>query len=278
MKGHDLHRRQSVVRFGLLGGAVAVLLARAYQHVFLGSPFHGFLPEGMAGFTAYFFGAVWSVTAGMMLFQSAQTNGKPWHGPVWAATAGLVLLAVAGTHHKNYVFPQLIEWSAQTLAPWIALGFLRQGWTEKLDRLARLAVSLAFLGHGLYALGHPWPPPASFPDMVQRILGLEGTEARLFLQLAGGLDMLVVIGLWLPFRLLQSLALGYAVVWGLLTSLARPWAYLEAGPLFGESLHAWGWQFVVRAPHFLLPTALSVAPAPSTPSRPGEPHRWRRPA
>lgn len=278
MKGQDLHHRQLIVRFGLLGGAVAVMLARAYQHVFLGSPLYGFLPEGMAGFAAYFCGAIWLLTAGMMLFQYASTHVKPFHGPVWAATAGLVLLALAGAHHKNYAFPQLIEWSAQTLAPLIALYFLRQGWTQQLDRMTRLAVSLAFLGHGLFALGHPWPPPASFPDMVQRILGLEGRETRLFLQLAGGLDMLVVIGLWLPFRLLQNMALGYAVFWGLLTSLARPWAYLEAGPLFWESLHAWGWQFVVRAPHFLLPGVLWFAPTPSMPSSLGEPIRKRRSA
>ena len=109
---------------------------------------------------------------------------------------------------------------------------------------------MTFVGHGLYALGYHWPTPANFYGMTSVIFQVEHDTARTFLRVAGILDFLVCIGIFIPL-LRRSCAL-YAAAWGFLTALARPVAGMSM------SLNYWGAdQFLHevgrRAPHFRIP-------------------------
>jgi hypothetical protein len=85
------------------------------------------------------------------------------------------------------------------------------------------------------------------------ILHIEYETAKTLLRIAGVLDFLVCIGIFIvPLRRASAL---YATIWGFLTALARPVAGMS------WSLNYWGGdqylhEAVLRAPHFLIPLYL----------------------
>jgi hypothetical protein len=89
--------------------------------------------------------------------------------------------------------------------------------------------------------------------MTTLILGVEYATTKTLLQIAGTLDLLVCIGIWIPlFRRASAL---YATIWGFLTAVARPVAGMSWG------LNYWGadqylHETALRAPHFLIPLYL----------------------
>lgn len=167
----------------------------------------------------------------------------------WLLTAGsavLVGLALLSAAEKQYQWPQFTEHAAQALAP---LLLAHHNWeAARLKRWLWAAIILTFGSHGLYALGWPFPQPGNFHEMVKAILALEPPAATVFLWAAGGLDMLVCVGLLV--RPAARVALAYAAVWGLLTALARMVAYWDE-----ELMTRWLFETLVRLPHSLLPLA-----------------------
>lgn len=129
------------------------------------------------------------------------------------------------------------------------------------SKFALILIAFTFLFHGLFAIGIPssisWldhSTPARFEFMTQECLGLESDEtARQVLLVAGILDLVAAVAIFLPR--LRKAGLIYMLIWGFLTALARPVAYLDPESL-GESLGQWIPEFLIRTPHWGLPLAL----------------------
>ncbi len=223
---------------------ISLLIGRIWQYFFWLTPYHDW-GEGWS----------WQVGAGLFLLVAAVLVGSRQRRGllVVLAISSLILLgqALSGWVAHRYEFPHLIEHSLAWSSPLLlGLALWRPGHRPS---WARIAVGLTFTGHGLYALGWPYPTPPHFQYMTQTLLGAEAGEAQLFLRIAGGLDLLIAVGIFLP-QVAQPLLL-YACCWGLATAWARPLAYVALDS-WGEDLHRWGMEMVFRLPHSLVPLAL----------------------
>ena len=131
--------------------------------------------------------------------------------------------------------------------------------------VATVSIAVTFVAHGLLAIGQPsqivllnHPRPGSFVEMTMLCLGLESeAHASAILLTAGILDFIAAVAIF--FRgWPRLLGLGYMVTWGLITAIARPWAYFEP-TASAETLIRWLPELFYRFPHFLLPLSLLLA-------------------
>ena len=225
-----------VWRIALLG----LYLGKAWQYFFYSMP----LEIGLPGIDA--FAALFLVGCGISLCRPSPPN--------WMLIGSSVLFFVntlAAWQAHSWEWPYLIE---QTLAWSSPLLFFY--WQKQLPRhqtLIKVGAALTFAGHGLYALGWPYPTPPHFYYMVQEILGLTSSQSILFLQVAGILDLILMIGIFAPQS--AAILLVYGSFWGFTTALARPMAYVQLAQL-AEGLHRWLMEFLFRLPHSLLPWLL----------------------
>ena len=172
----------------------------------------------------------------------------------------LVMLSCAQYAAAQYQLPMFVEHGAQMLIPILLVLALALGVRQRITVMtAILAVSMTFAGHGSYALGL-WPTPGNFYAMTTLVLGVDYPTAQAVLRAAGIVDLLVCVGICIPYTR-QASAL-YATAWGLLTAVARPMAGMS------WELNYWGadqfmHEAVLRAPHFLIPLYLFLI--------------WRRP-
>lgn len=175
------------------------------------------------------------------------------------ATGVYWLLAVGNLLGKSQPAHQLIEHAAQLLMPFLCWMLVFRGWQNKRppELLMAVALSLAFVAHGLYALGWPHAVPGHFLAMTQRAFGLGPGDAQTLLRVAGTLDLSVALAIWLPG--VQRAAAVYMIAWGFLTAWARPWVHLDSAGGW-EAFWLYGDELLVRAPHYLLPAALLLVP------------------
>jgi hypothetical protein len=136
---------------------------------------------------------------------------------------------------------------------------------DKWRIVATVSISITFVTHGLLAIGQTsqivllnHPQPGKFVEMTMLCLGFESeSHASAFLLTAGILDFIAAAAIF--FRgWVRLLGLGYMVVWGLVTALARPWAYFEPTAAM-ETLIRWLPELFYRSPHFLLPLIILLA-------------------
>lgn len=178
----------------------------------------------------------------------------------WLQIAGLLggsgLLAVLS--YAKYVsaqrqLPMFVEHGGQMLMPVVLVLALVFGVRHRATIVtAMIAFVMTFAGHGCYAL-NIWPTPATFYAMTCVSLHVEYETAAWLIRVAGVLDVIVCIGIFIP--LLRRSSAMYAMLWGFATAIARPVAGMS------WSLYYWGTdQFlheaVLRAPHFLIPLYL----------------------
>ncbi|MEM8710883.1 MAG: hypothetical protein AAGG01_08020 [Planctomycetota bacterium] len=160
----------------------------------------------------------------------------------------LLLDGYARYSERDFEIGMGLEGALQWGAPMILLLCARSGVTGRLWKgLLLLAAAATFTGHGLYAVGFH-PVPWQFEAMVENILGTGPLATNRLLLCAGLLDFAAVTALW--WRRTRMLALGYMVIWGAATALARPVA--------NDGLDPWLAQLVVRTPHWAIPLALLV--------------------
>ncbi len=167
----------------------------------------------------------------------------------------LLILAMLQTKEKFYHIAQFFEHSIQFGLPFVFVYSLQK--TVSVPRLMnclKLLIAITFFSHGLYAFG-VYPVPGHFIDMTIRIVGISEKTAISFLYVAGMLDFILAILLFVPF--VYRYALWYAAVWGLLTALARIVAnfYIDF-PI--QSLHQYLYLVVYRLPHGLVPLLVLV--------------------
>ncbi|MEO1416573.1 MAG: hypothetical protein AAFW00_14920 [Bacteroidota bacterium] len=172
--------------------------------------------------------------------------------PWWLATSLMLYLAIDSCIAHDYIVIQLFEHAIQFGTPLLMGYYLHQKLsTDRSIRWAKILIAITFLCHGLYALG-VYAQPAHFLMMTQEILGVSTDEARVFLHVMGALDLWMVVALFVPSQ--QRAALIYAIIWGLLTAIARTWAFgVFKGPGWSHTLQEIVPQTVFRLAHGLLP-------------------------
>jgi len=267
-------QRQWLIRIAL-GSVLLFLLGRAFQHLVFEGPYRAFfLDEQHFGVLQSWLGQgtwydyvndpitdvriLWYTRAVGVLWVLCALSFLRWkqiHGGlqlalVFLSTGTLVFYAGCAYLDKGYQSAQWIEHSAQFLFPALSLWFLRSSQMPSWNILARLAIALTFTGHGMYAMGL-FPVPGNFVYMTTTILGVSDAFAKDLLYVAGILDLLVSVALFLPK--VDRIALWYCVGWGLLTALARPLTYIYFNHLFWITVQQTLFEFVVRIPHFILP-------------------------
>lgn len=165
----------------------------------------------------------------------------------------LLVLSYAKYVSAQRQLPMFVEHGGQMLTPVLLVSALALGARHRVTlSLAIIGLVTTFAGHGSYALNW-WPTPATFYGMTCVILGVEYETAETMLRVAGVLDLVVCVGIFLP--LLRRSCAFYAIVWGSFTAVARPVAGMS------WSLNHWGadqtlHETVLRAPHFLIPLYL----------------------
>ncbi|MEL6673390.1 MAG: hypothetical protein AAFR61_14395 [Bacteroidota bacterium] len=228
-----------------------LLLAKAYQHFFFELPY----PALLKGSGTLILGAVLGLTGIGVL---ASRHISSWLQKLLQLSTTILLgWALSNFIYKGFQLPQLMEHVLQVSLPLFYLWQHRESQEENFFRRLSLAIGITFLGHGLYALGFPYPVPPHFVEMFMESLGGWGMTpelARHCLSLAGILDIGVAIGLMIPA--LRIYAAAYACLWGFLTALARLTSYVSFDATFWESLHRYGFEFLTRSPHFLAPALI----------------------
>ncbi len=182
---------------------------------------------------------------------------RKWTRPL--IVAGIVILAfLFFLYWKGnfFIIAQLMEHALQWSAPLFLLAVVKE---RKLMPAGlfflKIAVALTFVGHGLFALG-VFPIPGHFTVMVVQILGVNQEQAVQFLFLAGVLDVVIGLGIFLPFKYSQWI-IAYAIFWGVATSSARIWAHFYVDNL---EFVFWRWvpETLFRLPHFLMPMVVLI--------------------
>ena len=262
--------------------AVAVFAGRAYQHLFWDAPYRELFwdpnyiqgliegltsmtweeyvtnPKGDRYFQRFVFiqGIFYSICTLVSLFIRKLPKWTRWLLVVGAVD--LIFLALIYMKDKFYHFGQFFEYSLQFGTPLFLFYYLKnETLSNRLILWMKVAIALTFTCHGLYAIGY-YPRPMSFMAMTQNILGLGSTGTDWFLNIAGLLDFVVSVGIFVLKGKAERVFLWYAVLWGALTSVARIIGnfYVDF-PL--ESLHQWVFESIFRFPHFLIPLVLIVA-------------------
>lgn len=254
--------------------ASAVFLGRGWQYLLWDAPYRSFFwDESIMGPLARWLGYDWSaylnelasdrnvgylVSASGIFFLLCVI--AVWVLPRWKRVlfplvilGVLQLLFLSFLYWKEHFFilAQLIEYSLQWSTPLFLLYLIKKEDTSRqMFFLLKLAIAFTFVGHGLYALGF-FPVPGNFTVMTVQILGAGQEQAMQFLFWAGVLDMVVGVGVFLPFKWSKWIVL-YAILWGLATTSARIWAHFYIDNL---EFVFWRWvpETLFRAPHFLMP-------------------------
>ena len=262
----------------MLWATVIFLLGRWYQHFYFEGPYRAlFLDEkafkGMYDIfsdqswldfvnnprTDYHIliytrivGWIWFLTALYFLFYKRLSNSWLF---IFAglSTLGLLIYAVSSYLESGYQWAQGIEHAAQIAMPLLCAMCLTGNVGSKWITFAKVAIALTFLGHALFALGY-FPVPGNFVYMTTETMGISDNQAREVLFLAGILDIVALILLFVPR--LDRYAVVYCIIWGFLTALARPAAYILFNHLFWLSTHQTLFEFAVRIPHFILPLSV----------------------
>lgn len=175
--------------------------------------------------------------------------------PVFIGGISLIILSVLLAKEKFYHIAQFFEHSIQFGLPFVLLYSLKENYNKNKSLLIlKVLIAITFFSHGLYAFG-AYPVPGKFIDMVINITGCTESFAVLFLYVAGILDFVLALLIFIPKT--AKYALIYAVIWGILTALARIVAnfYIDF-PL--QSLNQNLYQVIYRLPHGLAPLFVLV--------------------
>ena len=251
-----------------------IFIGRAYQHIFWDGPYRSVLwdEDFFSGFVQNVFGLTWREfvesetmdyriqlfikTIGVIFalagFSALFYNAKrKFLRPIiLVAIFFLSILAIVSFKSKFFQFSEGFEFGIQLFSPILLLWSYRAEVNlKRLITMAKVAIAITFVGHGIYAVGI-FPQPGYFIDMTIKILHLSEDGTRLFLKTAGILDFIVATLLFIPK--LQKPALFYCIFWGLLTAMARIVAGFSIDFPF-QTTHQWAFETVYRLSHGLLP-------------------------
>ena len=261
-----------------------IFIGRAWQHLFWDAPYRSFfwdeallqpIVEGLFNTSWHEYvisehtdwyiqggirinGLIYLIAAIATLFIH-QKNRKWLQYPIFLGGLSLVILSLLMTKEKFYHIAQFFEHSIQFGLPFVLLySFKEKSTYTTIVTTLKILIAVTFVSHGLYAFGF-YPVPGKFIDMVIHIFGCSESTAISFLYIAGILDFIIAILIFIPK--VSKFALWYAIIWGLLTAFARivanfyidfPW----------QSIHQNLYGVLYRLPHGLVPfiTLLLILP------------------
>ena len=278
MQQHSVFRNfSSLLRWSVF----TVFLGRAWQHLYWDAPYRSLLWDEslMSPIIEFLSGLTWEtyvtspvteqniilliritgilylIIAGFSLW--AKTDKLYFRILLWAGFINLVILALLYCKERFYSIGQFFEYSLQFGSPLFLLCWFRieKGKTSSalLIFWMKIAIALTFTCHGLYAIGY-YSRPIGFMEMTMNILHVDEPTAIQFLQLAGILDFIVSIGIFMPYKW-SKYFLSYTVCWGFLTALARIWANFDLEWL-DYVMMQWLHETIYRFPHFLIPASV----------------------
>lgn len=265
--------------------AIGLFFGRAYQHLFWDAPFRAFFwdEKWMSFWVEQFSNLTWQEYSTSLAVDDSIQNLKFGFGILYLVAGifaifakqiprvlhfawlfgsiSLVFLAGLYCKEKFYSAGQFFEYSLQFCTPLILYYLIRKQEEEEepiffntsFILFLKIIIALTFTCHGLYALNF-YPVPGHFMDMTINILGVSDGNAKLFLKLAGILDFVAALLIFLP-RKWAMLGLAYAIFWGFMTTIARIWGHFY-WDFPWESLHQWAHESLYRIPHFLIPLFL----------------------
>ncbi len=252
-----------------------IFIGRAYQHLFWDAPYRSFFWDEylLKPIIENVFDISWgdyvtsdrmnSIIQGIIIgngvlyliaavcsFYIHKKNAKWLRFPVSLGGISLILLALLSTKDRYYQFAQFFEHSIQFSLPFILVCYFRDRFSFKKKILVlKILIAVTFSSHGLYALGF-YPVPGYFIDMVIRIFSCSESVAITFLYIAGIMDLVIAVFIFIPR--FGKYALWYAVIWGILTALARIMAnFYLLFPL--QSVHQNLFGVLFRLSHGLVP-------------------------
>jgi len=176
---------------------------------------------------------------------------------LWFCSILLVFLAFCYMKDKLFVAGQFWEYALQFSCPILLWAYVQlPDYKRVWGIFVKIAIVLTFTCHGLYASGI-YNIPGKFIDMTIEILGVSQAQAIVFLKAAGIMDFILSIALFIPHRKVVISALIYATLWGLATSAARIFAYVDLMHFWAVFME-WVPHAIYRLPHGLIPLALLV--------------------
>lgn len=257
--------------------AFTVFLGRAYQLYFFGAPFRAILwdeslltpiVEGLTNYSWYdyatspkvnqwiegftkVFSYMFLLAALVSLFWDKIKYQKLKRIIVCIALCILFIIGICMVKDKNYEYLLFFELFIQFSAPILLLLNVRLDIIENKKAILGLKIAIActFIAHGLFAMGLIYLP-GHFIDMTIKILGVTEPQATTFLYVAGVLDLVTSVLIFIPK--LAKYALLYMVFWGFATAFARLFAGYSSS-FVSSSLHNSIFLVVYRLSHGLLP-------------------------
>lgn len=257
-----------------------LLFGRAWQHLRWDAPFRALLWDQnimeawVTQFTSYEwsewirsetvdgniqnwimgFGLLYLVGAIGVLLVNKKWPRKPTIFFFGMLTSCLMFLAFLYCKEKFYHGGQFLEYAIQfSLPSLLVYAIFYNALNDRYQFVLKLVIGATFLGHGLYALGY-YPVPGNFVQMTLSIFPFFSESAAfLYLKIAGILDLLAVVFLFIP-RLVKP-AVYYCIGWGFLTACARVLAnfYPE---LWLDSIDQWLPETLYRLGHGGVPLIL----------------------
>jgi hypothetical protein len=270
------HSNQQLVHTILRLATFLLFAGRAWQHLFWDAPFRALLwdKNAMESVVLSLRGGTWQeyvTSAGTDQFIQTTIIGfgifyafmaivtlfigkhqKPFFWLYIFSSVSLAFLAFLYCKEKFYHIGQFLEYSIQFLLPlFFYYSITKKIKPSKLLLFLKISIALTFSAHGLYAIGF-YPQPGVFVDMLINILHISESTAKDFLVVAGALDFIVAVTIFIPP--LAKYSLLYAALWGGLTALARICANFYWDFAL-DSLHQNLHETLYRLPHMLIPLA-----------------------
>ncbi|MEN9612225.1 MAG: hypothetical protein RLZZ628_3039 [Bacteroidota bacterium] len=244
-----------------------LFFGRAYQHWFADAPYRDFVwDENLMQRVTHLLGMQWSTYtfyANIFVFWLQKIIG------IFFLTSGIIvifaeklprltrilcqiaigwLFLLAFLYQKDHFYQigQLLEYALQIATPLI---FIQAMENRISNTFVNIVIALTFSCHGLYASGY-YAVPVGFVEMTLNVFHCSEIYAKIFLKIMGFLDFAASIALFFPKT--RAIGLIYCILWGFLTAIARPYAYIQLDLGIVKSLY-WLSEAMYRVPHFGIP-------------------------
>lgn len=202
-------------------------------------------------------GIFWLICAILALMMHWKKRWMAWL--LYLGSFSLLLLSALYWKEKFLAIGQFFEYALQVGAPLLLvyLCFNPNGNGLRFRHLVRALISIAFVCHGLYAVGfYPQPGPWIQWTMQMFFIPTDAMASN-FLKIMGWLDFVAAALIWVPHKLTRNLSLWYCILWGFMTALARVTSnFYWDFPM--ESLHQWTYETLVRLVHGGIPLLLWI--------------------
>ena len=169
-----------------------------------------------------------------------------------AGSIGLIFLAFLYCKERFFELGQFFEYTAQFSSPLVLLYSVSDFSKKRLKLFFKVAISLTFICHGLYAINF-YPTHGNWIDMFILAFDISEQSATNLLYFAGINDIIFSVLIFIP-GLIRPACI-YLFLWGFLTSVARIYTnlYIDSASVLIEGyLH----EVIYRFPHFLFPLLL----------------------